>query len=358
MNADAQSRSRALDGLRGIAVLQVVIFHYYLLLPIETDGYLLLRRLGGVIDGLTLFFVLSGFLIGGILLDARAAPGMFRVFYWRRACRILPLYFLLLATYGAVRLMDKQGHFGLIYYWYGEFPFWNYLVFWQNERMVRDAVLGAPWLVVTWSLAVEMQFYLIAPWVLRFVSDRRLLVGLGAGCVLAAPLLRSGTNPYLLTGRLDALVAGVLLAIMLRNTSGQSFLLRNRKALRVLVGVYLVTLVLLRAVNATSPILDNLTTTALVYAVLIALLADGSPWPVVRPVIEVLAPFGLLSYFIYLFHLPVAYVFAAFRPQLSVLALPVTVGLAALSYRHFERPLIGWGHRLQYRQPERFPSHS
>lgn len=350
MAPGVETRLKALDGLRGLAVLQVVVFHYYLLLPIEADWYQRLCRLGAVIDGLTLFFVLSGFLIAGMLLDKRDAPALFRVFYGRRACRILPLYILLLVTYGLVRLPDEFWRLGFLHYWYSEFPFWNYLVFLQNERMVRDGVLGAPWLAVTWSLAVEMQFYLIAPWVVRFVSTRSLIL-VAACCVAAGPFLHSGGREYLLRDRLDALAAGVLVAGLVRHRTGQAFFTRCRTMLQWLVGVYLVVLIALRTVGATHPVLDSTTTAAVVFAVGIALLADGTAWPVVKPAIELLAPVGLLSYFVYLFHMPVAFLFEAKLPTGSALALPVTFALAAVSYRYFEVPVIRWGQRISYGQP-------
>ena len=345
MSAVAENPSKALDGLRGLAVLQVVIYHYYLLLPLTVDWYLLLRRLGSVIDGLTLFFVLSGFLIGGILLDMRETPGMFRVFYWRRVCRILPLYFLLLATYGVVRAVDQHWKIGLLQYWFSEFPIWNYAVFWQNERMVRDVVIGAPWLAVTWSLAVEMQFYLIAPWVVRYVS-RRTLIGLGAACVLAGPFVRSDVRDYLLIDRLDALAAGVLVAALLRETAGATLLARGRRVLRMLVVAHLLTIIVLRVADVTCPVLNSQTTTALVYAVLLALLVDGAAWTGWKPAIEAFAPFGLMSYFVYLFHMPVDYLFETFAPGAIAAKLPVTFTLAALSYRYFEQPLMKLGRRL------------
>ncbi|HWA27964.1 MAG TPA: acyltransferase [Lacunisphaera sp.] len=350
MGDKTESRLVALDGLRGLAVLQVVLFHYYLLQPIEAGWYLRLRRLGTVVDGLTLFFVLSGFLIGGILLAQRDSPGLFRVFYWRRACRILPLYFLLLASYGAVRLIDQHWRIGFLPYWYSEFPFWNYLVFWQNERMVRDAALGASWLAVTWSLAVEMQFYLIAPWVMRFVSTRGLMV-VGVGCVVAGPFLRAPQRDYLLADRMDALVVGVLLALFVRAPTGRAFLDRHRQGLRGVVWAYLLGMIALRWVGGESPILGSQTLAALSFAVWIALLTDGTAWPVMRRGIELLAPFGLWSYFLYLFHMPVQYVLGVLFPAGTVLALPVSCALAALSYRYLERPLIGWGHRQAYARP-------
>src|SRR5688572_2235793 len=86
-------RIQQLDGLRGVAILLVLVWHY-LPCQIATDstGFLLvLRRLFSLTwSGVDLFFVLSGFLITGILLDNRGASNLFRAFYFRRVCRIFP----------------------------------------------------------------------------------------------------------------------------------------------------------------------------------------------------------------------------------------------------------------------------
>lgn len=94
------SRIPALDGLRGLAILLVLLWHC---LFAEFTPIALIRKLLFVgklsWSGVDLFFVLSGFLIGGILLDARSSPRYFQTFYLRRAFRILPLYFLVLSLY-------------------------------------------------------------------------------------------------------------------------------------------------------------------------------------------------------------------------------------------------------------------
>ncbi|MFN7140591.1 MAG: acyltransferase family protein, partial [Limisphaerales bacterium] len=98
MNAAAENPSRIpeLDGIRGIAILLVVLAHYFVL-PVG-PGFAAANFLGTFFglawSGVDLFFVLSGFLIGGILLDAKASNNFFKVFYTRRVCRIFPLYFL------------------------------------------------------------------------------------------------------------------------------------------------------------------------------------------------------------------------------------------------------------------------
>src|SRR5438094_8602273 len=92
---DATPRVPELDGIRGTAIAMIVLYHWIILPSSGTDALLpaLLVRVGVLgWSGVDLFFVLSGFLIGGILLDARLATNYFEVFYLRRAYRILPLY--------------------------------------------------------------------------------------------------------------------------------------------------------------------------------------------------------------------------------------------------------------------------
>src|SRR5947209_6904169 len=156
-----------LDGLRGLAILMVVSFHYNLA-----------PFLGGV--GVDLFFVLSGFLLGGTLLDKREASNYFKAFYTRRVCRIFPLYFLSLFLFVILLLAAP---FTLGWLLFGDsirfllgdpLPLWSYFTFTQNFAMVDQGVWGIPWLGHAWSLAVVEQFYLILPVLIRFVSREKL----------------------------------------------------------------------------------------------------------------------------------------------------------------------------------------
>src|SRR6266481_2099118 len=107
-----QDRVPELDGLRGVAILLVLLFHYISLEgPTKTGSWSsFLQRI--VImgwSGVDLFFVLSGFLIGGILVDARNSPSYFKTFYARRFFRIIPIYYLWILTY--VVLVGVAGSF-------------------------------------------------------------------------------------------------------------------------------------------------------------------------------------------------------------------------------------------------------
>src|SRR5690242_13003150 len=165
------ARIPQLDGLRGMAVALVILYHYFSL-----DLQLTAGRLSGLLKspfrmgwcGVDLFFVLSGFLIGGILLDARGSKGYFKTFYLRRFHRIFPLYYLWIASYvliaftflpylrGALRVEPEK---------WTMVP--TYLFFVQNLVKKEFTWFASAWLSPLWSLAVEEQFYLVMPLLVR-----------------------------------------------------------------------------------------------------------------------------------------------------------------------------------------------
>jgi len=205
-------RISELDGLRGIAVLLVVAWHY---LDVWHCWYFLPFRLGW--SGVDLFFVLSGCLIGGILLDHRNRQSYFKPFYGRRVHRIFPLYYLWIAIFLLGHLPTAK-------------PRWCYLLFAQNLFQSPNVLWESPWIGHTWSLAVEEQFYLIAPLLIRFVP-LAVLPWLGGFVLLAAPLCRflmPASWPeaaYVMTPcRADALAMGVIVAGMMRNRKIRSWL--------------------------------------------------------------------------------------------------------------------------------------
>ena len=266
-------------------------------------------RLPSLRIGVDLFFVLSGFLIGGMLLDNRRAPGSCVAFYMRRAFRILPLYWLLLAI-GMSQMT---------------LPVWEYLAFGQNfgwllapERSVLE---------VTWSLAVEEQFYLFLPLLVWLMPVRHLTIVLW-GCILAAPLWRWGLSSVTEAGlgmlpcRLDALMGGVLAAVWIRG-GGRPWWPAAA------VGIVLVDFALSRGVSYSL--------VALVSVVMILASARRELPLSLRP----LAWLGLGAYSIYLFHFPVL---AACHGR-RWLALPLTIALAWLTWRYIEAPLIGYARR-------------
>ena len=225
----------ALDGLRGVAILLVVILHGTESLDrvhALPERLLTFTNIG--FTGVDLFFVLSGFLITGILLDAKGAAGYFRVFYTRRVLRIFPLYYAYLAIIFLVlpllplALPATYGELREHQIWY-----WTYLSNVLNAMLEGWRIDGA-FTTHFWSLAVEEQFYLIWPAIVLLLSARSLRNACIA-LIVGVPLLRLGlrvadVNPvsaYVLTVcRVDALAMGALIAVMWRR-EGERELLRR-----------------------------------------------------------------------------------------------------------------------------------
>lgn len=202
-----------LDSVRGLAVI-VVLLH-------NTDSYQytgFLARNGWM--GVDLFFVLSGFLITGILLDTKGTEGYFRRFYARRCLRIWPLYYCaLLFMFVAVPVLRPSEAHKI--FEPRSMPWWSYFVYLQNF-MVPAVTRATGLLGVTWSLAVEEQFYAVWPLIVRFCTEAQLRK-LTIGVICFSPILRfflvhRGVNVYPSTFcRMDGLMAGALLAVAFRS---------------------------------------------------------------------------------------------------------------------------------------------
>jgi peptidoglycan/LPS O-acetylase OafA/YrhL len=212
----------ALDGVRGIAILLVLLHHFTVFDPVTTFGAWMgfVTLLGW--SGVDLFFVLSGFLITGILIDARGSNRYFSSFYMRRTLRIFPLYFLVVFLSFIVLPRFPALHTVLagptdIPQW----PYWTYLV---NVAIAERGAFVHGVLDIAWSLAIEEQFYII--WaVIVWALPVRWLGPLCALIVVLAPTLRNlslnaGADPiavYVLPHfRADTLALGGLLAWLAR----------------------------------------------------------------------------------------------------------------------------------------------
>jgi peptidoglycan/LPS O-acetylase OafA/YrhL len=135
--------------------------------------------------GVDLFFVLSGYLITGILLAAKDSPNYFRAFYGRRSFRILPIYFVMVAIYPFGQRLGGSAHI----LFDGTLPWWSYAIGLQNVWMAIEQTYGATWLGGTWSLAVEEQFYLLFPLVV-YLTPTRLLPHLLIVLLVLCPIGR------------------------------------------------------------------------------------------------------------------------------------------------------------------------
>lgn len=328
-------------------------------------------------SGVDLFFVLSGFLIGGILLDARNSPNYFKTFYIRRVFRIIPIYAVIVGIFYVcvaagvpARIAGSEWLFGPTVPWY------SYATFTQNIGFAAGGPNLAYWLGASWSLAVEEQFYLVLPAVVWFVSERWLPYVLGSA-ILAAPLLRLVLNLGsthnkvasfgLMPCRADALLIGVSAAMLVRRGSLWEALKIRRLRLVIVWMVLFAGLPLFIFFKVANPLESlwmstvGLSWLALFYVgcLLLALIySDAWFGALLRN--SWLKALGTISYGVYLLHWPVmGLTFMILRHKrpwaetssergLLLLALLLTIAVASLSWAVFERPLLKIGHSVRY----------
>jgi peptidoglycan/LPS O-acetylase OafA/YrhL len=365
-----------LDGLRGIAILQVIYWHY--IEPGQIPRYL--SAFGRLTwSGVDLFFVLSGFLIGGILLDARTSKNFFKTFYVRRFYRILPLYiFLLLALWLGVSLSTGTENPALSWlFFYLPIPWYFCATLTQNFWSAYHGTLGGPpFLSPTWSLAIEEQFYLMLPCVIRFLKPSRLPYFLAAVIVIA-PLLRTvlylaydvpgGWAGYVLMPcRADALMLGVGAALLVRSRAGWNYLVTHRRVMNLILGILFLGMVWAahkKWLNVTTFEMSSFgyTWVALFY-LSVLLIAVSQPTHLISRALRnrALRGIGIIAYGAYLFHIPVeGLCYALLRGHnvpptnaadfaTSFLAFGLTLIFAAVSWFYFEKPLVRRGHRYKY----------
>jgi peptidoglycan/LPS O-acetylase OafA/YrhL len=365
-----------LDGLRGIAILIVVVWHYGIcqLLQFPVMGTLLKTPLGLGWSGVDLFFVLSGFLIGGILIDHRGSPSFFKTFYIRRSCRILPIYFLMVGILAVVVFLGMDTAPRLKWLFAKPHPLLSYATFTQTAPMVGTAEFGPHWLAVSWSLAIEEHFYLVLPLLICFCRPQSLPYLLG-GLILLAPVLRVFFNLILseyshaafllMPCRADSLALGALAAWAVRKPAFAGSLRANAKGLHWILSVFAAGVVVLGITGRkfSSPIMSLFGYSWLAgFYCLLLLISLHHPvgWIARICRLRALQWVGVISYGIYLFHQAVSGLcHAALRGAdpamtdlsgvaITGLALLITFTLARLSFGLFEKPILNFGHRFKY----------
>jgi peptidoglycan/LPS O-acetylase OafA/YrhL len=342
----AHNHLSGLDGMRGIAVLLVLVYHFT---SNYTDEFIgkhsftsLLYQFPNVgWCGVDVFFVLSGFLITGILCDAKGAPQYFLNFYMRRVLRIFPLYygFLLVLFVFVPRVtpfpQDIRDHIG------EQVWFWGYgmnLYYAMPSHLLLDG-LG---LQHFWSLAVEEQFYLIWPFVI-FFSSSKTAIRISIFCIVSALAFRlllvaDHANPlaiYNLTaGRTDGLAVGALCALAVRFSAKIGRVLKMAGLATILSILGLLVILLLRGWSWDDPVMETVGISLVSFFSGGILLLSLDPksnrvsWLLSCPI---LTTFGFYSYAIYVFHFPLRVEFDKWFPveKLSFHLHSLSLGLAA-----------------------------
>ncbi len=369
-----------LDGLRGIAILLVLAHHLYAGPASHGIEYIIRHVLYSGWIGVDLFFVLSGFLITGILYDTKGSEHYYRNFYARRFLRIFPLYygFLLLwllvaphiPTFSPAEIQDLYRSQG----WY-----WSYLAN-VHIALHRGPFPAQP--TIFWSLAIEEQFYLFWP-LLVASSDRRRLIGVCLGVIILAPLLRTGVilwgsgmltadALYALTPfRLDALAVGGLAAVVARSPDGFAWLSRiARPVTAALTAVLAVIFVWRHGFDLDEVLFQTVgyTLLALAAAAWLVRTVTSSAEARTRIFLEssVLRFFGRYSYGLYVWHAALYYIFyrepwIVHPPLVFGSAVPMALAwfvlfsaastvLAVFSWRLYEKHFLALKRYFPYRR--------
>ncbi len=344
----------AFDGLRGVAILAVLLYHCH---P-RLQGTFLEPFIIWGWSGVSLFFVLSGFLITGIILDSGSSPRFYSNFFARRFLRIWPVYWLLL----------------FLFYFFFPFLFSGY-------RWMFHGIAAAPWLILllfvqnlwpislpgaigpTWSLAIEQQFYLFWTPIARRLPPRWLLF---AALVMLAvsPFVRlyygDRFTPTNTITHLDGLAIGSTVAIALRVQHWPMDIWKWITRSALAVGAGGVALMLHRG----SAFTDTLLAVGFGGMLLAALLGQAASRPTlycrlltIRPLLFV----GKISYGLYVTHILVFSVLGGYvdKPldpfgipgNLAIVAirLAASIGFATLMWYRFEKPILGLKRYFNFR---------
>lgn len=367
-----------LDGMRGIATILVISYHIF-----KRGDYFTTNEALHFITSLTLygwyaldtFYVLSGFLITAILLRTKGDPHYYKNFYVRRSLRVFPLYYFVLALMlFSMPILDPD--------YVAEIPraLPFYLFYMQNLFHFLSNFQGTVFLSVTWSLAIEEQFYLLFPF-LVYYTRKETLVKICGGIIILSILSRIlaaffWTNVAQMTNfffyntftRFEEIAFGVLIAVAFTYPEWKS------KLARISLPVFLISypaLLIFEVVTSTDiphPAYSNVPLTVVGYtlasifaAALIVTLTTRSETSLIRRIFrsKFFVFWGNRSYSIYLFHMPVGLLLLDYlwRSELRGwyvyilyigLTFGITILISMLTWRFLEKPMLGLKKYFEY----------
>jgi peptidoglycan/LPS O-acetylase OafA/YrhL len=366
-----------LDGLRGLAIIAVIVCH----VNWSYGGPFMLGRVNSPLAmvfgwgwvGVDLFFVLSGFLITGILYDAKGCDGYFRNFYARRTLRIMPLYFGFL--FFSVVVLPRLSNTFCRNCWISRADAVSLGLFIYNFRVVITGPL--PVHHSFWSLAVEEHFYLLWPlvvWTLRRRTLMRLCLTIAAASfLLRVIVVLSGTwrpiSAFFITPcRLDGLLAGSLVALARRDQADWTQMQQCAGRFVLGSGCLLLSIALGQRhfIPKSSLVLTiGIAALAVFFSGLMVLAVNAAEGSRLRRLLESngLRAIGKYSYAIYVFHSlillatvkllsPLSHVPAFIAKPVAVIWILAASFVAAwLSYHLYEKHFLRLKRFFEYREP-------
>jgi peptidoglycan/LPS O-acetylase OafA/YrhL len=355
----------ALDGVRGLAILMVLVVHFIgNARPLNAvEGFILQIASYGTM-GVDVFFILSGFLITGILFDSRSKPAYFKNFYMRRVLRIFPLYYgvLLVGLVFVPLFFQIPGIDTTVH---------NQAWLWGYSANILVALTGTweslPMFSHFWSLAVEEHFYLFWPLIVYFCSAKqlkRVAVGIVFGALglrlwLGASNMHELAVSTLTPARLDAMALGGWMAVVARDPGGLVRLQVLAKRALVFAGLFIViTFVMTRLFPVWREPLHQVRQSAFAVCFSSVLVFAVMEPRIIRPIFSsrFMVFFGKYSYGLYVLHFLYGYQMLRFRTEdqftkwlgshllgifaNGIAATMIAIVLALLSYHLFEKHFL------------------
>jgi peptidoglycan/LPS O-acetylase OafA/YrhL len=357
---------KSLDGIRTLAITLVIICHYF---TYQVSSHFLNGNMKYIKNftfwtwsGVDLFFILSGFLIGRILIYNKGSKNYFKAFYMRRFFRIFPAYYLILLGFFIILLFGFGSKFPFLCE--HAFPMYTYFLYIQNFWVAHVNNFGAHWLGITWSLALEEQFYLILPLVIFFINIKH-LPKLLIACILLSPIIRAitpGLGSYvLLPSRMDSLLFGVLVAYYHLNGSIERWFSDKQNILKGLLIVSFGLMFFVGHYEDMGGIFIHSALTLFYGTLLIFVLVAKQDSLFIKILSSSPMTFmAKISYMVYLTH----QIFSGILHQLilkqspqidnyksalvTISALIITIVFSTISFYIFEKPMLSIGKKFNY----------
>jgi peptidoglycan/LPS O-acetylase OafA/YrhL len=368
---DDRAHLPALDGLRGFAALFVVLLHLTMQIKHPHTIVAMVLKYTFIYGwtGVNLFFVLSGFLITGILDDAKGSTNYFRVFYARRMLRILPLYYGALAILFIMpHVVGTPGAQKFIVHFSRQIWYWVYL---QNYRGLPLLFIGVAGHF--WSLAIEEQFYLVWPLIIFLLSRKRALYLCAAilpleilyRIVMGAVYPRLAGHTITLAA-LDGLAVGSALALLYRTHNGTRWIRKHLLAIGASSLAAIVAVEVLRSRPVARAVMETLL--AIFYGCLLVYAIEARRGPAARFFrAKIMKFYGRYSYGLYVLHvplIPIAYLVGVTPRTLAfggsevvgallyvALMMSVSTAAAWISYNVYEKHFLRFKRHFAYTRP-------